>query len=51
MANEMRQFGDGLEAGQFVTTGTCIVPIPIAPGDKVRMDFGAFGTVEAALTS
>jgi 2-keto-4-pentenoate hydratase len=51
MANEMRQFGDGLEAGQFVTTGTCIVPIPIAPGDEVRMDFGAFGTVEATLTS
>jgi len=50
IANEMRQFGDGLRAGQFVTTGTCIVPLPIAPGDQVRMDFGAFGSVEASLT-
>jgi 2-keto-4-pentenoate hydratase len=48
MANEMRQFGDGLRAGEFVTTGTCIVPIPVDPGDRVRMDFGAFGSVEAA---
>ena len=50
MANEMRQFGAGLRAGQFVTTGTCLVPVPIAPGDTVRMDFGVFGTVEASLT-
>jgi 2-keto-4-pentenoate hydratase len=50
MANEMRQFGDGLRAGQFVTTGTCIVPIPIAAGDTVRMDFGTFGSVDASLT-
>jgi 2-keto-4-pentenoate hydratase len=51
MANEMRQFGDGLHAGQFVTTGTCIVPVPIAPGDHVQMDFGILGTVEATLVA
>ena len=50
MANEMRQFGDGMRAGQFVTTGTCIVPMPIAPGDRVRMDFGSFGSVEAVFS-
>jgi len=49
MANEMRRFGDGMRAGQFVTTGTCIVPIPIAAGDRVLMNFGVFGTVEATL--
>ena len=47
IANELSQFGDGLLAGQVVTTGTCITPIPVAPGDHVRMDFGAFGSVEA----
>jgi 2-keto-4-pentenoate hydratase len=47
IANELSQFGDGLLAGQIVTTGTCITPIPVAPGDQVRMDFGAFGSVEA----
>jgi 2-keto-4-pentenoate hydratase len=50
MANEMREFGDGLRAGAFVTTGTCIVPMPIAAGDHVRMDFGVLGTVETRLT-
>ena len=46
-ANELIQFGEGLLAGQIVTTGTCIPPIQVAPGDRVRMDFGAFGSVEA----
>jgi 2-keto-4-pentenoate hydratase len=50
MANEMREFGNGLRAGEFVTTGTCIVPMPIAAGDHVRMDFGVLGTVETRLT-
>jgi 2-keto-4-pentenoate hydratase len=47
IANELSQFGEGLHAGQIVTTGTCITPIPVAPGDQVRMDFGVFGSVEA----
>jgi 2-keto-4-pentenoate hydratase len=28
-----------------VTTGTCAVPLPVEPGDRVRMDFGALGAV------
>jgi 2-keto-4-pentenoate hydratase len=48
IANEWRQFGDGLRAGEVVTTGTCIVPLPITPGDQLRVDFGAFGEVAAA---
>ena len=47
IANELSQFADGLLAGHVVTTGTCITPIPLAPGDHVRMDFGIFGSVEA----
>ncbi len=47
IANELSQFGDGLRAGEIVTTGTCLTPIPVEPGDHVRMDFGAFGSVEA----
>jgi 2-keto-4-pentenoate hydratase len=47
IANELIQFGDGLLAGQVVTTGTCLTPIPVEPGDHVRMDFGVFGSVEA----
>jgi 2-keto-4-pentenoate hydratase len=35
-----------LRAGEAVTTGTCIVPPPIAPGDRIRVDFGALGGLE-----
>ena len=37
-------------AGQFVTTGTCVPPVPIQPGDHIRMDFGPFGSLSASLT-
>ena len=47
IANELPQFGEGLLAGQVVTTGTCITPIPVTEDDHVRMDFGVFGSVEA----
>jgi 2-keto-4-pentenoate hydratase len=47
IANELSQYADGLRAGQIVTTGTCITPIPVAPGNQVRMDFGVFGCVDA----
>jgi 2-keto-4-pentenoate hydratase len=45
LANELSSIGVALEAGQVVTTGTCLVPLPVAGGDEVRMDFGALGTV------
>ncbi len=50
MANELNQYGEGLQAGEFVTTGTCIVPLPIAEGDELHFDFGAFGVIEAILS-
>jgi 2-keto-4-pentenoate hydratase len=46
LANELSSLGVTLGAGEVVTTGTCVVPPPIAPGDRVRADFGALGTVE-----
>lgn len=49
LVNELRMYGDGIKAGQFVTTGTCIVPIQVAPGDRVRANFGDFGSVVAVL--
>jgi 2-keto-4-pentenoate hydratase len=50
LANELRTFGDGVHAGQIVPTGTCVVPVPIAPGDKVIVDLGEFGSVEAVIS-
>jgi 2-keto-4-pentenoate hydratase len=45
LANELRQLGVTLKAGQIVTTGTCHPPLPIQAGDFCAVDFGALGKV------
>jgi 2-keto-4-pentenoate hydratase len=45
LANELRQLGVALKAGQVVTTGTCHVPLPIQSGDLCAVDFGSLGKV------
>ena len=45
LANELSRNGIPLQAGQVVTTGTCITPMAIAPGDDVGGDFGPIGSV------
>ncbi|HYF59214.1 MAG TPA: fumarylacetoacetate hydrolase family protein [Burkholderiaceae bacterium] len=45
IANELRAFGPGLAAGDVVTTGTCVVPVPVAPGDAFRADYGPIGSL------
>ena len=51
IANELRQFAEGLRAGDVVITGTCLAPVPVAPGDFVRMDFGELGAVNATISA
>lgn len=46
LANELAARGRGLRAGDFVTTGTLVPPVPVAPGQHVVADFGPLGTVE-----
>src|SRR5476651_1446912 len=43
LANELRQLGVTLRAGQIVTTGTCHPPLPIQSGDLFAVDFGLLG--------
>ena len=50
LVNELRTYADGIAEGQFVTTGTCVIPVPIQRGDKIRVDFGDFGTASVTLT-
>lgn len=45
LANELSGIGVTLRAGQVVTTGTCLVPLPIEAGDEVSADFGVLGRV------
>jgi 2-keto-4-pentenoate hydratase len=50
LVNELSGLGLALAAGQVVTTGTCLVPLPIEAGDHVRADFGVLGSVEVRFT-
>lgn len=45
LVNELSGLGIAVEAGQIVITGTCVVPVAIAPGDEVRADLGDFGSL------
>ena len=49
LANELSSLGITLKAGQVVTTGTCLVPLPIQPGDQITMDFGVLGGLTARM--
>lgn len=46
LANELAEAGDGLRAGQVITTGSCTGVVVAEPGDRIRADFGTFGEVE-----
>lgn len=45
IANELSGLGIAITAGQVVTTGTCVVPIPVLPGDEVIASYGEFGSL------
>ena len=47
--NEASTYCGGVKAGQFVTTGTCIVPMAVAPGDAVTVDYGVLGTISCRI--
>jgi 2-keto-4-pentenoate hydratase len=48
LANERARRGSGLRAGEVVTTGTCVTPVPIAPGDRLVVEFPGLGRVTVA---
>ncbi len=45
LVNELVAQGIVLQAGQFVTTGTCMPPLELTEGDEVLADFGALGQI------
>ncbi len=47
--NEASTYCGGVKAGQFVTTGTCIIPMAIEPGDAVTADYGELGTISCRI--
>lgn len=49
LVNELSGLGIALRKGEVVTTGTCLLPMPIAPGDRVSGDFGALGAISVRI--
>jgi 2-keto-4-pentenoate hydratase len=49
LVNELSRLGITARKGQTVSTGTCLTPMKIAPGDHVIGDFGNLGRVEVRL--
>ena len=47
IVNELAGLGITLRAGEVITTGTCMVPLAVEPGDSVTADFGVLGRVGA----
>ena len=45
LANQLSALGVPLQTGQVVTTGTCMVPLELEPGDTANADYGPLGRV------
>lgn len=45
LANRLAQYGDGIEAGQVVLSGSFIRPVEAPSGSKIIADFGPLGEV------
>lgn len=45
LANKLSAFGERLEPGQIVLSGSFVRPIWAQPGDTIQADFGPLGTV------
>jgi len=50
LVNELARHDIILRAGQYVTTGTCTVPLTIEAGDNVTANFGALGRMSLSFT-
>jgi 2-keto-4-pentenoate hydratase len=42
---EMSAAGQRIEAGHFLTTGACVTPIAVEPGQAMEVDFGWLGAM------
>jgi 2-keto-4-pentenoate hydratase len=51
LTNQLSSLGITLQKGQVVTTGTCMVPLEIEPGDTATADYGALGRVSMTFSN
>jgi 2-oxo-hept-3-ene-1,7-dioate hydratase len=45
LARRMHQYGQRIEAGQIILSGSFIAPLECPPGTEIDADFGPFGAV------
>lgn len=45
LARRMADYGQRIEAGQVILSGSFIRPVECPPGSRIRADFGVFGSV------
>jgi 2-oxo-hept-3-ene-1,7-dioate hydratase len=48
LARQMTQYGQRIEAGQVVLSGSFIGPVECPPGTRIFADYGAFGSVSVS---
>jgi len=46
LARLLAQYGQTIEAGQVILSGSFIRPLECSPGCKIHVDFGSFGSVQ-----
>lgn len=46
LARRMAQYGQSIEAGQVILSGSFIRPVECPPGSEIHADFGSFGSVD-----
>ena len=46
LARRMAEYGQSIEPGQIILSGSFIRPIECPPGSEIHADFGAFGSVD-----
>ncbi|HUB45425.1 MAG TPA: fumarylacetoacetate hydrolase family protein [Acetobacteraceae bacterium] len=51
LATKLAEYGRTLRAGEMVMTGSFTRQFPIAPGDRVHVEFTGVGAVEAAMAT
>lgn len=49
LVNELSGLRQPLNAGEFVTTGTCMTPLAIVAGDHVTADYGVLGAISISI--
>ena len=48
LARRMAQYGQSIEPGQIILSGSFIRPVACPPGTEIHADFGSFGQVDIA---